>query len=206
MMGYQIQLLDAVGNTASNVEVGEELLLEVSVADLRTNPQGVFSAFLDVEFFGSNVELDIEGIEFGSNFDMYTNAAILNGGTLTVGPGQGPPGTIGIGYSRIWPTVIDDTGGLGIGPADNEYRKLFSIPMVATEPGDVTFYGNPSDDIVYRPSLLMGMHRELRRSEIQYENATLMVVPEPDAASCISVLGLVLAIHLRKPRIEPKRT
>jgi hypothetical protein len=55
---FQLQAADAAGNPINSVAVGETFTLQVSVQDLRADPTGVFSAYLDVMYDASRVAVN----------------------------------------------------------------------------------------------------------------------------------------------------
>ncbi|TWU58816.1 Serine-aspartate repeat-containing protein D precursor [Rubripirellula tenax] len=148
VVAFSIGIFDPtdINTPITNVQVGQEFLVRVSVEDLRTfaNPEGVASAFMDLLYTDELVStLDTNGsddfpfdITFGPLFSRADGLQRANAQT---------------------PGLIDEVGGVQqitgqvqhAGPAE-----LFTIRMRAVAPGVAQFASNPADDIESETTVL----------------------------------------------------
>jgi hypothetical protein len=110
----RLELNDLAGQAVTSVQAGEEFILNAYVADLRSEPLGVFAAYLDLSFDADRI-VPAGGVEFGP---QYPN-------------GPGSAGAV--------PGLLDEVGGFSgsyrpIGAGD---FLLFRAPFRAETAGNV---------------------------------------------------------------------
>lgn len=155
IVNFILEFTDENGDPIEAVDVGDNFQLRVSVQDARTvNPQGVFSAYLDVLYGGSANPMITGGIEF--NDDVYDS--IQKGSTATDG-------------------LIDELGALaGLDPLDTgDPILLATIPMTATSGGMITATSDPADQNPPNETTVYGLGRVLDNSEVVFGTDTLTV-------------------------------
>ena len=101
--------------------VGDEFLLNVYVSDVRPNPEGVYSAYLDV---------------------LFQNELVSALGSLTYGPSFGLSGD---GVTTD-PTLIDEGGAaaLTLDPLGSGPFLLFTATLQANKAGQEVIVGDPA--------------------------------------------------------------
>ena len=123
LVRVRVEAVDGTGEVITSVEAGDEFFLNVYVRDLRDRPEGVYSAYADVMFFGRLVSVGGE-ISFG---DEYQN------------------GTSG---DADLPGLVDELGAFaGLDAVTDGEALLASIPFTAHRPGLAKFALTPADGI-----------------------------------------------------------
>lgn len=136
-VAFSIGIFDATNNTIerSNVKVGEEFLVRVSVDDIErvSFDQGVASAFLDLLYTD----------------ELATVVTTASGNPdITFGPLFNRPGALQPPADINTPGLVDEVGAV---QAINDVRahegpaELFTIRMRAVSPGVAVFQGDPAD-------------------------------------------------------------
>ena len=171
LVRFRVDVTDTLGIPITNVDPGDEFLLQVFTDDLRPGGAGVYSAYLDVEFDGDLVSTD-GPVTFGSDYPA----------------GQVPAGGAILGGAST--SELDEFGGFGgftneIGP---EERLLFSVPMTATQEGIVNFAANPADNLPLHEILLLDIVQPIPEDRIEYGSATL-IVGTPQQASFTNLVN-----------------
>lgn len=160
---YRLEVVDSNGDVASTVNLGDTLLLNVYVQDLRdaSEVEGIFAGYLDIEFDSSKVLLPPDNaILYG---DVFDNGQSGNADT---------------------PGLLDEAGAFvnTFGGFGGDERLLLSVAMLATDLGDVTFTGSPADDLPAHETLFFGTDDPIAPDDIDYGSATVTVV-EPTTGS-----------------------
>ena len=130
LVRFHLQTTDTQGAPVDTIQVGDLVVLQVSVEDLRADPSGVFSAYLDVTY--DSTPLRVAGdIQF--NTDKYPFS---------------PSGSADV------PGELDEVGAVdGISPTGAGAIVVFQVPFAAENPGQVTFRGDPADVPVHEVTL-----------------------------------------------------
>ena len=127
---YRLETVDLDGVPITNVRIGSEFQLRVWVADVRPDPIGVLSAYLDVEYDASRVIIVADSLEHGPQF-----------GDIARGDSSIPPNLDEFGSFRRGspndPMLPEPTG--------EEASLLFGIRFNANQPGQALFTSNPAD-------------------------------------------------------------
>lgn len=146
-----LAVTDADGQVLTDVMAGERFWLDVSVQDLRADGTGVFAAFADVTF--SPEGADVAGpLQFGA---AYVNAA--TGDTSADG-------------------LIDEVGAIaGLDPLGGGRLRLFRVPVVATQPGELVFAADPADVAVLHDVLVYGQYDPVSPANIDYGRVRVRV-------------------------------
>ena len=147
----RVEAVDGTGEIVTMVEAGDEFFLNVYVRDLRDIPEGVYSAYVDVMFFGRLVSVGGE-ISFG---DEYQN---------------GQSGAVDL------PGLVDELGAFGGFDAVGDGEILLaSIPFSAHRPGLASFLLTPADEIGSEV-LLFGQSEVVPPVRVAYTGTQLEVV------------------------------
>lgn len=152
LVGIRLEVTDVTGNAVTDIELGEQFFVNVYVEDLRANPEGVFGAYLDVEFDSRLVKVagDIE------NSDDYPN------GVSGAASGAG----------------IDELGGFtsSLRPLGADERLLVSIPLEALAVGSLTIATNPADLLPHHDSSIFGVNAAVPAWRIEYGSIDVHIV------------------------------
>lgn len=173
VVDFTIGIFDPVNiNTPiTNVRVGDEFLLRVSVEDLRAfaNPEGVASAFLDLlytdELVGTVDTITSDDFPFDITFGpLFSRAEGLQRASAST------------------PGLIDEVGGVqqitGQIP-HNGPAELFTIRLLAISPGVAQFLANPADD-PESETIVLAQDTALTVSQLRLGTAELLIVPATD--------------------------
>ena len=115
---------DLSGQPVDKVVVNQNFNLQGYVTDLRDDPRGVFTSYMDVEFNKTLVQAT-GAIQHGGSYSNFQS------GTIDVS------GALG---------VIDEVGGMaGMSELGAGEHLVFTVPMRATAAGNFVFDGNPAD-------------------------------------------------------------
>lgn len=132
--------------------VGDSFLLSAYSEDIRDNPQGIFSAYLDV---------------------LYNSSLVEPNGPLAF---DGPYENV-LSGSLATPGVIDEVGGsASLSPLGAGQFLVFSVPMVATGVGSATFTADPPDDLPLHRVLFFGSNEPIDANDIEFGQATVDIV------------------------------
>ena len=150
---FRLETTDSAGVPISTVSQGGEFQLRGYVEDLRANPTGVFSAYLDVTY--DNVSLVSRDGEITMS-DTYPNAQ------------SGDASVLGL---------LDEVGGIdGLSPLGGGEVLLFSVPFQAEQAGTVIFAGNPADVLPLHAVELFGESQSVRTADISFGSAMIEIV------------------------------
>ena len=172
VVDFTIEVFDPVNNRpVSNVQVGQDILVRVSVDDLRlfANPQGVASAFLDVLYTDELVStLDTDNnpdfpfdISFGP---LFSGINVLQRGNAQM------------------PGLIDEVG--GVQRIDNQQEhagpvELFTLRMRAVSPGVAVFQADPADEPISE-TVVLGSDVALLPRQLRLGSTELLILPDSD--------------------------
>ncbi len=149
---FDLGILDRNNQSTSTVNVGEEFFLTVSASDLRDQPEGIFSAYLDV-FYDDATLVSVDGsIQFAA---VFAN-------------GQSGNATV--------PGLINEAGAvssLATAPVSGE---VFRVPFIAESIGMVSFLGDPSDILPANEVSLIGRNEAVPDSLIEFGGVSLSIV------------------------------
>lgn len=172
VVDFSIEVLDPINQRpVSNVQVGDDILVRVSVDDLRlfANPQGVASAFLDLLYTDELVStLDTDGnpdfpfdISFGP---LFSGVNALQGGDAQV------------------PGLINEVGGVQRIDQQQQHAdavELFTLRMRAVSPGVAVFQADPADEPVSE-TVVLGSDVALTPSQLRLGSTELLILPDSD--------------------------
>jgi hypothetical protein len=164
----RLQVCDLSGNPITTVRPGTQFLLQAYVTDLRPASEGVYAAYLDITYDGTLVSAvgnDRDDMTFGETYIHGTS------GDLT-GPG-----------------LIEEVGAFSgsFVPLGGAERLLFSVKMIAEQPGTVVFVGNPAEDYGHEV-LVYGSDEVVDSGAVTFIPVTLTV--DTDVALANDVLNL----------------
>jgi hypothetical protein len=174
---FRVETTDLQGTPLTTVSAGESFQLRVYTEDLRDEPTGVFSPYLDVTYDDSLVTV-VGDIEFGPSIGFPT----------------AEPGTLNT------PGVVDEVGAIvGLEATGGGELLVFSLQFVAgSQAGSVTFAGDPADvptlhDVYFFPTAA-GDLVMATPSQIDYGSATLRIESSTFAALAGSATGVGLGL------------
>jgi len=147
----RLRATDLLGNDLTSIAVGQQFVLQALVTDTRSEPQGVFAAFVDATYDASLVALD-GSLTFGSD---YPNGH--SGDTATAG-------------------LIDEAGGFaGLTPLGADERLLWSATFTASAEGVVQFGADPADSLPFHDTLVFGQGTAVAIEDIVYVGDSLTI-------------------------------
>lgn len=160
----RLEVTDLNSNVITTVNLGESFLLRGFVADLRAQPIGVFSAYLNVAYSPASAVNTTGEITYSAPYTVGTSADLSDIGAIA---------NIGSYANSLTPTGASE-------------RLQFSVRMQALAPGLVTFTGSFSEGVRYAV-LLYGLTGSVPTEELQFVNTTIMVSGSPPRIDQIEV-------------------
>jgi len=149
----RLETTDLDGNPISSVVVGQEFLVSGLVQDLRPQPAGVFAAYVDVTY-----DADFVAVEEGSTIAYGERFSNVHAGDVSS------------------PGLVDEVGAVaGVETLGGGEFLLFSVRMLPTEEGHVSFGTDPADLLPHHQMLLFGRDEALSASEIAYGTTVIDV-------------------------------
>ena len=175
---FTIGLFDPINiNTPiTNVQVGDEFLLRVSVDDLDPNnfrfasEEGVDAAFLDLLYTNDLVALRNTGLNSSFPFDITFGPLFSGSEDFLQRANANTPG------------LLDEVG--GVQPLSNQQNhdgpvELFTIRMVAVAPGVAQFTADPADEVTSE-TVIANSDVALLPSQLGLGQAELVIVSSSD--------------------------
>ena len=155
---FRIFPTDLDGNEITQVNAGEEFLLQVNVRDISVERNGVFAGYLDVE--------TVQGLI------SFTGPVI---------PGEEFPNTVTGGFSN--PTEADEVGAIaGFQPTGSSELHLVSIRARADLAGTETFVADPADSLPASHVLLFDNQvAAVPTNQIIFGTSSLEILPTAGA-------------------------
>jgi large repetitive protein len=172
-VAFSIGIFDPVNiNTPiSNVQVGDDFLVRVTVEDIRflANPEGVASAFLDLLYTDELVSTLNTDNNPAFPFDISFGALFSGGNVLQRGDSSTPG-------------LINEVG--GVQRIDNQQShtgpvELFTLRMRAVSPGVAVFASDPADAAVSETTVLAS-DTALTPSQLRLGRTELLISPASD--------------------------
>lgn len=160
----RLETVDLDGSLISAVSLDEEFLLQVFVQDVRAEPEGIFSAYLDVSY-DQNLLSVVGPINYGPGFDFAQS-----GDTSTAG-------------------LIDEVGAtvFSIGTGGDDLL-LFSIRMRADAGGSLTLSSDPADILPIHEVTIFGGPIVVPNEKISF-GTSIFEVLETTARDDVFVVG-----------------
>lgn len=154
IVSFRLELTDTSGTPIDTVTVGDEFVLNAYVQDIRAEPQGVYSAYLDVAYDGSLASA-VSAIAVSDDFR------------------NGPSGSVVSG-------LFDEVGGVSpaTSPTGAPERLVFEVTLQADAAGELTFTSNetevlPMHDVTVFPTIT------LTSDEMDFGSASLTIQEAP---------------------------
>lgn len=149
----KLRTTDTSGNTITTISAGQDFQLRGFVKDVRNTPQGVFAAYLDVNYPESLLSVTGE-IVHGEN---YPNG---KSGDITVAG------------------IIDEVGSTGnpelLGGAE---RLLFSVQLRAIAAGTATLTTDAADVLPRHAWVLYGASQALTADQFELSGTSIVITP-----------------------------
>jgi hypothetical protein len=175
VVDFSVGIFDPVNiNTPlTNVQVGDEFLLRVSVDDLDPNgdrfstQEGVAAAFLDVLYTDELVTLLNTGLNPAFPFDISFGPLFSGSEAFLQRANANTPG------------LFDEVG--GVQPLGNQQShagpvELFTIRMVAVSPGVAQFTADPADQTPSE-TVILASDVELSANQLRLGQTELIILP-----------------------------
>jgi len=165
------------------VQMGERVEISVLVADQRLDAPGILSAFLDLNYDESLLQVIPESFSFGPNFealgkhDLTSPGIVDESGAFVTGILSLPPIPSGIG-------------------GDSEV--LFSVTFEAITVGEAVLSTDHADNLPVNATTLLGIDSGLSEQEIEYGTTVVRIVPEPSSHRLLPFAMLSLLSLRRK--------
>ena len=187
LVGFRLEITDVNGNAISSTRVGDDILLNVYVEDLRDDPSGVFSGYLDI-LYSANL--------------VTANGPISYEGSVYQ---TGQSGDTGV------PGIIDEAGATdGNTPLGGGEFFLFSVPLVAQNEGIATFDGSPADNLPLHEVTVYGVSNVVDADLIRFGSTSIDIrlegavsdsfaVSEDSQANAFDVLVNDVVLPTREP-------
>ncbi|HEY2411242.1 MAG TPA: tandem-95 repeat protein [Pirellulaceae bacterium] len=148
------------GSAITTLSVGQDFVLHVFAQDVRSGAQGVFAAYLDVNY--DSTKATVTGpLTYSST---YSNEQ--TGTTTTAG-------------------LIDEGGAFAgnTSPLGPTKREVFSVPLRASASGTLTFSGDPADGLPDHNVLVYGQDTAVPAAQIHYSSTSVEVGPTFNAVN-----------------------
>jgi hypothetical protein len=151
----RLQITDLSGGDLTTIEVWQQFQLRALVEDLRSEPEGVFAAFLDA---------------------TYNTALAGVSGPIVYG-GDYPNGQQG---DTATPGLIDEAGAFaGITPLGGGERLMWSVVFTANAQGEAVFTPEAADVLPDHDTLLFGQGTPVPIDEIVFLGDSLTITGGP---------------------------
>ncbi len=161
LVAFRLEATDTSGTPISSIMVGEQFDLRVYVADVTTQPFGVFSAFLDV---------------------LYDQQLVMTDGNVTFGSAY----PNGHNSNLATPGLIDETGGVaGLSDLGGGEFLLFRVPMQALATGTALFESNAADQLPLHETLRFGPVMDVEADDMLFGSTSLTIDPAFNAVDDI---------------------
>ena len=148
-IGLDLRLFKPDGTELTSVAAGDNFVLKAFAADLREEPLGVFSAYLDITWDSTRA----------TPTGPVVHSALYS---------QGKSGTASAG-------LLDEAGGFaGIFQHGGGDFEIFSVPLLALSGGPLLFEGDPADDESLE-MLVHGENAEVQDDHVEYGSAFIEV-------------------------------
>ena len=163
LVSFRVAVTDSAGVELTELMTGDAFELRVFVDDISSAPQGgVFAAYADV-LWASSLAVVTGAIDHG---EIYVN------------------GTSGVATT---PGLLDEVGGFdGLEPLGGAEQLVFSVPMLATGAGELTFTTDPADDLPFGDVLLFETLEDAIPADLIFYGSTSVTVlglPQPVAVA-----------------------
>lgn len=144
LVALSLEAVDLDGNVLTKLTVDHPFELRIIAEDLRPDPQGIFAAYMDVQFPADKVE---------ASGSFQAADPFINGRS----------GSIGVG-------LLDEVGSFSNSyvPLGGGRAIIGSYRFVATSPGSVVFQTDPADDQPMHQVLVYGLNVEVGTGEVTY--------------------------------------
>lgn len=147
-----IVLADQSGNSLEELHQDDMFFLDIYTEDLRASGQGVYSAFLDLEFDTARLEV-VGPIQFADTYAIGRNSDLSQ-------PGK-----------------INELGAVGQLQQLSRRELLARIPMRAISTGPMEISANPADVLPQHDVTLLGLNAAVPTSQLRYDSVQLTVQP-----------------------------
>lgn len=144
IVGLELTVTAPDGTPLANPRVGDDFVLHVWVKDLRPNPQGVFAAYLNIDW-ASELAVSTGDIQHAARFLSGQSGDLSQKGAIREAGGFG-------GISRTF-------GGR---------FEVFSVPMRATATGNLSLVASPAQSSPAHDMLVYGVDDDISPLNVQY--------------------------------------
>ena len=185
---FRLEVIDGQNELPKDsIEKGRLLGLNVWLTDLRDEPSGILSAYLDVTFDHTKVQFVSDSLAFGPQF------------------GEIPSGAF------VAPNELDEVGSFSSGTlagqfpqtaGDGHEHLLLQAQFLAIATGDATFSGNPADTLPRHATTVFELNDRVPEGEMEFLSTSIsIVVPEPDGVLFWPIaVATLFGFHQRQRR------
>lgn len=148
-----LEVTNADGQTLTDVYQGETFFVDIYASDLRSNPTGVYSAALDIEYDDTLAAVQTP-IVFGANYPVRRKVDLSQSG------------------------LIDELGAVGGATPTNTQRTLLArVPMQASAPGALDLTANPADILPEHDITLVERNSPVPTDRVRYDSEQVTIKP-----------------------------
>ena len=165
--------------------VGESIQLRVWVQDVRTEPLGVLSAYLDAEFETSLLSVVPDSFAHGPSFGDVGRVNLSTPGFID------DAGSFAAGHLGI-PPLPEPLGG-------DEYL-LWSVELSGIVDGNTRITSNPADVLPLHATTLIGTNAGVAADEMEFGSTLVTIVPEPSGQALASFVFAFAWLRSRRNR------
>lgn len=159
LVQFFVRITDLNNNVITQIEQGEEFLVNIRVQDKRTTPEGVFAAYLDTVYDSTKVSA-VGPIVFGDSFSNARTGSLTTAGVVDeVG---GAAGTTGLGSGVF---------------------NVYTLRFKANALGTASFATNPADQVPEHLVLLYNVGSGIPNAQITHASGSLNVVAPTGAVA-----------------------
>ena len=182
----RLEATDQHGAVIQQVQTGDRFFLSGYVEDIRAEPQGIFSVYIDLSYTDGLVTVDKDEFRLGDSFSISPNIGFETSGMLN---------ELGGIVSRA-DSIPPIAKGVGI-----TEELFFQVPYLATAVGDAAFELNMADLLPRHATTLIGLDNALSESDFAFGKTQVSIVPEPPGALLV---WLYLPLFWIRTRIRKK--
>jgi VCBS repeat-containing protein len=152
MAQLRLEAGDSTGTPIATIAAGEQFVVSVYARDLRTDPQGVAAAYLDL---------------------LYDSSLVAIAGPITYGPDYAS----GQSGQAATDGLLDEAGAsmAGSTPVGGDERLLFRVPFTANAAGSAQFHAEPADTSPEHDTHVLGDAAALLPAQVTLLNTTLTI-------------------------------
>jgi len=148
---YSVEATDLQGNPISELTVGDSFILRLLTADVRSTPRGVFSGYTDIVWQDELVRA-VGPFTYGTQYPNVHTGDFSNA------------------------NLVDEAGATaGFSELGGGQFLVFSLPMTASNAGNLILSADPADNSPHTDTLLFGVNESINPELIIYDSLSLQI-------------------------------